>query len=325
MMDFKSLYTLHHEQVEDELHKEREGGIHLGSFYALMNIVKEFKPLQPKVAAESIWIDYLAFLRTIDEHKKSPYSFLEWDEVEGREHLRATLQEGGALLTWHYGFVRHNMITIGQEIRAGHMSAKLPFYLIAERETVEQEKKLSGWDAIRKYAGAELLNAEDEMIGIRLYSHLRKGGSFSLFVDGQTGYNTDNHAANIPFLSSRIRTRSGIFRILAKTKKPVCPYFMTLTEDFRSKIVFLPPVILDEDVPFAADRIYEPFRKQLLAQPALWRFWDRHHQQVVQWGDEEKPDTTDTASQVDWISRPLEGFGQLGLNTASGTVYSLDS
>ena len=47
---------------------------------------------------------------------------------------------------------------------------------------------------------------------------------------------------------------------------------MTLTEDFRSKIVFLPPVILDEDVPFAADRIYEPFRKQLLAQPALWRF-----------------------------------------------------
>ena len=178
MMDFKSLYTLHHEQVEDELHKERRG-IHLGSFYALMNIVKNSSRYNQRWLLNRSGLIILPSCVPLT-NTKSPYSFLEWDEVEGREHLRATLQEGGALLTWHYGFVRHNMITIGQEIRAGHMSAKLPFYLIAERETVEQEKKLSGWDAIRKYAGAELLNAEDEMIGIRLYSHLRKGGSFSL-------------------------------------------------------------------------------------------------------------------------------------------------
>ncbi|MEK4109142.1 lauroyl/myristoyl acyltransferase [Paenibacillus sp. DS2363] len=325
MMNFRSLYDMHREQVRDELHKERQDGIHLGSFYALMNIIKEMAPLKPKQSAESIWMDYLAFLRTINEHKKSPYSFMEWDEVEGREHLQATLREGGALLTWHYGFVRHNMITIGQEIRAGHMSAKLPFYLIAEQETVEQEKKLSGWEAIRKYAGAELLNAEDEMIGIRLYSHLRKGGSFSLFVDGQTGFNTDNHAVELPFLSSKIRTRSGIFRILAKTQKPVCVYFMTLTEDFRSKIVFLPPVVLDQDIQASADRIYEPFREQLLSQPALWRFWDRHHQQVIHWRDDETSITDEAVSRVDWISKPLDGFGQLGLNTDSGAIYNISS
>jgi len=324
MKDFRSLYTFHREQVQDQLYKERTAGIHLGYFYALMNIVKELAPLQPAMSPESIWMDYLAFLRTIDEHKKSPFSFMEWDEVEGREHLRTTLKEGGALLTWHYGFVRHNMITIGQEIRAGHMKAKLPFYLVAERGTVEQEQKLQAWNSIRQYAGAELLNAEDEMIGIRLYSHLRKGGSFNLFVDGQTGFNADNHAVELPFLSSRIRTRSGIFRILAKTRKPVCPYFMTLTEDFRSKIVFLPPFTLEEDIQISAGRVYEPFRAQLWKQPALWRFWDRHHQQVIHWKEDEIPMRSDEAeSRLDWFSRPLDGFGQLGLNTESGLIYNL--
>ncbi|MCW3794669.1 hypothetical protein HF638_14230 [Paenibacillus sp. SZ31] len=324
MEDFHTLYTLHKEQVREELYREKTDGIQLGFFYALMNIVKELAPLQPESSPESIWMDYLAFLRTVDEHKKSPYSFMDWDEVEGLEHLQATLQEGGALLTWHYGFVRHNMITIGQEIRAGHMKSGLPFYLVAEQGTVEQEQKLSSWNTLRQFAGADLLNAEDEMIGIRLYSHLRKGGSFNLFVDGQTGFNADNRAVELPFLSSRIRTRSGIFRILAKTRKPVCPYFMTLTEDFRSKIVFLPPFILEGDIQESAGRVYEPFRNQLLKQPALWRFWDRHHQQVIHWKeDETNLHSAEAESQVDWFSKPLEGFGQLGLNTASGMIYNL--
>lgn len=139
-------------------------------------------------------MDYLAFLRTVDELKQQPYRFMDWDEVEGREHLQTTLKEGGALLTWHYGFVRHNMITIGQEIRAGCMKAGLPFYLVAEQGTVEQELKLSSWNALRQYSGAELLNAEDEMIGIRLYSHLRKGGPliFSL-MDRQATIRTIGH------------------------------------------------------------------------------------------------------------------------------------
>ncbi|WP_337034915.1 hypothetical protein [Paenibacillus illinoisensis] len=324
MKDFRALYTFYREQVREELYRDKTDGIQLGFFYALMNIVKELAPLQLDLSPESVWMDYLAFLRTIDEHKKSPYSFLEWDEVEGREHLRTTLQEGGALLTWHYGFVRHNMITIGQEIRAGHLRSGLPFYLVAERGTVEQEQKLSSWNAIRQYSGANLLNAEDEMIGIRLYSHLRKGGSFSLFVDGQTGFNADNRAVELPFLSSRIQTRSGIFRILAKVRKPVCPYYMTLTEEFRTKIVFLPPVVLEENIEKSAERIYEPFLAQLRKQPALWRFWDRHHQQVIRWNEDESDISSgETESKVDWFSRPLEGFGQLGLNTANGLIYNL--
>ncbi|WP_427182243.1 hypothetical protein [Paenibacillus sp. TC-CSREp1] len=325
MQDFRTLYMTHQEQVREEMQREQKSGIKLGFFYALMNIVKELSPLQQKASLESIWMDYLAFLRTVDELKQQPYRFMDWDEVEGREHLQTTLKEGGALLTWHYGFVRHNMITIGQEIRAGCMKAGLPFYLVAEQGTVEQELKLSSWNALRQYSGAELLNAEDEMIGIRLYSHLRKGGSFNLFVDGQTGYNSDNRALELPFLSSRIQTRSGIFRILAKARKPVCPYFMMLTDDFRTKIVFLPPFILEEDIQKSAEFVYEPFRKQLLAKPEQWRFWDRHHQQVIHWQDNDSEiPTNETEGHVDWFSRPLEGFGQLGLNTGNGMVYNLN-
>lgn len=70
MKDLRSLYTFHREQVRDQLDKEKTDGIQLGYFYALMNIVKELAPLQPPTSPEAIWMDYLAFLRTIDEHKK---------------------------------------------------------------------------------------------------------------------------------------------------------------------------------------------------------------------------------------------------------------
>lgn len=324
-MNLRESFELHRNAVQLELEQQREAGIKLGYFYALMNIAKEMNPLGGPRTAEEIWIDYLSFLRTVEEHKKSPYSFLEWDEVHGREHLQHTLQEGGAFLTFHYGFVRHNMVTIGQEIRKGYYREGLPFYLVAERDTVMQEKQLDKWESIRKYSRAEMLNSQDELIGIKLYSHLKKGGCFSLFVDGQTGYNTDNYQLQLPFLTSNIRTRSGIFRILSKAKKPVCLYFMTMTADYKSRIVFLPPFQPSEDVQHIAEQIYGPFRAQLLQQPEQWRFWDRHHEQVLAWKSEETtaPSSPIGPPRLDWISRPVEGFGQLGMNLHQAEVYNL--
>lgn len=61
MKDFRTLYTLHREQVREELYREKTDGIRLGFFYALMNIVKELSPLQLETSPELIWMDYLAF------------------------------------------------------------------------------------------------------------------------------------------------------------------------------------------------------------------------------------------------------------------------
>ncbi|WFR63270.1 hypothetical protein P9222_02360 [Paenibacillus amylolyticus] len=60
MEDFHSLYTLHREQVREELYQEKTDGIKLGFFYALMNIVKELSPLQPESSrSRSGWIIWL--------------------------------------------------------------------------------------------------------------------------------------------------------------------------------------------------------------------------------------------------------------------------
>ncbi|WP_160036774.1 LpxL/LpxP family acyltransferase [Paenibacillus sp. An7] len=323
-MDFRKNFELHRYEVSNDIERQRNsGGLKLGYFYALMNIAKELNSLVGPKKAEETWINYLAFLRTVDDHKKTPYSFLEWDEVSGREHLQSTLQEGGAFLTFHYGFVRHNMVTIGQEIRKGYYRGGLPFYLVAEKNTVSQEKQLDKWESIRKYSRAELLNSQDELIGLKLYSHLKKGGCFSLFVDGQTGFNTDNYSLELPFLTSKIKTRSGIFRILARAKKPVCLYFMTMTEDYKSKIVFLPPFEASNDIQHMAEQVYTPFRNQLMLQPEQWRFWDRHHAQVLSWENEGIYNPHGEKTQLDWISKPIGGFGQLGMNLQQSLVYSL--
>lgn len=70
MEDFHTLYTLHKEQVREELYREKTNGIQLGFFYALMNIVKELAPLQPESSPESIWMDYLAFCGRLTNTKK---------------------------------------------------------------------------------------------------------------------------------------------------------------------------------------------------------------------------------------------------------------
>ncbi|MCS1352500.1 hypothetical protein [Mechercharimyces sp. CAU 1602] len=322
-MKLQNLFEAEQEKVHAEIARQlrENGGITLGYFFALMNITKELLPLQQRFCPEKVWVDYLAFAQMLDRIREQPALFGGWDEVVGAEHRQQILQEGGAFLTWHTGFVRHHLeaIAIGRAMLA---EWELPFYQVVDREQFNHEQKWEMWERLRDIRNIQLINAEDQLIGLKLFQHLRRGGAFCLKLDGQKGVNADQHTLRTKWLTSIIETRSGVFRILARAQKKVSLVVMSMTEDFHSRIVFHPPQQLAGQIEKACDDSFAVVREELLRYPWQWRFWDRHHEQVVAWQDVSVGNENMDTKRIKWVTQQVGKEG-LGLDVETGQVYQL--
>lgn len=235
--------------------------------------------------------------------------------------------------------MRHNVEPIILALLTRTCYPQLPLYQVVDQESIVRERGLEQWKAKRDWARLQLLNSQSKMIGLTLHSHLRRGGSFCLFLDGQTGYNEDNYDLNVRWITSIIKTRSGIYRIISKSKKKICLSIMSLTDDYRSIIQFFPPISVSESIQETCSELHALFRQRLQERPEWWRLWSKHHHQVIKWGDEmgeHREGRTHRETDLsqpnyvylhtdgeEWISEPVPGFGRLALNARNGKLYKL--
>ncbi|MBD1372856.1 hypothetical protein IC620_10860 [Hazenella sp. IB182357] len=320
-MGYQALYEACRAEVYETIPPQKESGIYLGYFYALMNITQELLPINPDKSIEDIWLDHLAFLKVVDRLREQPELYTGWDEIEGHEYVDEILTDGGVFLTWHYGFVRHIMEVIVEALHT--KKNRSPFYQVVDGTAFKQEKSFSYWDQIRQRAGVQLINSEQQMIGLQLYKILKNKGAFSLYLDGFSGYNTDNTPISLPFLSSEMQTRSGIFRILQQTGAKACPVVMSLTPEGNARIKFHKPIQMTDNLSSSCERVYAVFREAVRKQPEQWRLWDRHHMRIVKW--HASLSETPSQTQIDWFSKYVAGEMQLGINLKTGTLYELEA
>ncbi|MGE7934848.1 M16 family metallopeptidase [Viridibacillus arvi] len=304
----------------------KEHGLTTDQFFPLMNMVMELSPLKINESYEKIWMKYLAHNRMINRERVNPnFEIDNYDEIIGEEYMMETLNEGGAFLSWHFGDYRHNVDEIIKALRFKFQNKNRKFYVVVDQESFESEGKLDLWEKIREEAGVKLLVAESNLIAIKLFYILKENDSFLLFLDGQAGFNEDNTDIRTNFLSSEIKVRSGIFRILERAKKKICILLTTLSEDGKKQIIFHKPFAVEPNkIDEAVNKAFSIFTSELKKKPELWRLWYRHDEQVVEWHpsvniQDGKP------IQIDWKTKSQNSSQILGLDTNHARLYELET
>jgi len=281
----RALFEQFEEEVRAQMREEAAGAPRDAEHEsAWRNMVRELGPLgfTPEQIEEH-WCKYRAHRKIQQEVIDRPEVFPGFAEVKGQEHMRRILDEGGAFLSWHFGLMRYNLEPILAELyRRQELGMNRPFVQVGSQAAVERESGLDEWVAMRQRCGIELLSSQDRMTGLKLFNHLKLGGAFTLFLDGQTGFNDDNRMIHTPFLSSTIKVRSGIFRILHRSKKPVCIVTTRYNEEYQPTITFHEPIqVFDPQA--ACVEVHRYFQSELIEHPEWWFAWYQHHPTVIAW------------------------------------------
>jgi len=297
--------------------EERRSGVELDIFMALSNLARELIPLNYPRPVEDVWFAYRDHIALTDMYRERPHLFTGYAHVEGLQHLTGRLDAGGVILLLHLGDYRHGPLVVTQEIRK--LAKDVPLAMLVDHDSYSSEANLPIWLGFRREYNVEFMIAENPHIGIQIMRHLRRGGWIYVYLDGNTGAGNDASPLELRFLSSRIRLRSGLFRLLARTGSAVVPMVTDRADGIRPRIAMHPAVHVS---PGALDQgledCFQHFREPLLRQPELWRFWFRHHHQVVRWHPIAEPEAP---SAVDW--RCNEVVPPLGLSLASGRVFRI--
>jgi lauroyl/myristoyl acyltransferase len=294
--------------------QERHRGVGFDVFMALSNLTRELRPLQAPRSIEDVWFAYRDHVATTNGYREDPQQFPGYTGIEGLEHVTSRIGTGGVILLLHFGDYRHAPLVVASELRK--IAKDVPLAMIVDQDSYDSEATLSQWLPMRRAQGLEFMVAENPHIGMQMLRHLRRGGWIYIYLDGNTGAGTDPSPLEIPFLSSRIHLRSGLFRLLARTGSPVIPMLTDRVGGTEPRVMLHPAQHVSADaLAESLDTCFEPFRVLLRQRPELWRFWYRHHRQVVQWqpmADQESP-------IVDWRCNELTP--PLGLSLASGRVF----
>lgn len=311
------------EKEEMILDYYRKFGIPIEKFLSLMNITMELKPTTQTKSLEKIWLDHMVYNNHINDIRLDPILDNHWDEIIGKEYISEILNEGGAFLTWHYGDYRHNLNPIIKELRNNISNHEKKFSVVVDRDSFNSENLLNGWNDTRRHAGVNLLVSESNLIGVKLHYLLKKKNSFLLFLDGNSGFNEDAYDLETSLVTSKIRVRSGIFRILEQTHKKICVIITSQTPEGKKRIHFHEPFYVENNkIQEACNKTFQIFNKALLDQPELWRLWDRHHNQVISWHRSIEEDKAEM--RFDWKTKRDIGSSTLGLDVANAKLYLLE-
>ncbi|MEY2364030.1 insulinase family protein [Lysinibacillus capsici] len=303
-----------------------EHGLSIDQFLSLTNMVMELLPLELNEPCEKIWAKYLSHNRLINRERVKPnFEIDSFDEIFGEEYMMETLSEGGAFLTWHFGDYRHNTDQIIKALRFKLQDKNRKFFVVVDQESYESEGKLEAWEKVREEAGVRLLVAESKLIAIKLFYLLKENNSFLLFLDGQAGFNEDNADIRTKFLSSEIKVRSGIFRILEKAKKKICILITTMSEDGKKQIIFYKPFLVEPNkIDEAVNKAFSIFTAELIKKPELWRLWYRHDEQVLNWHSSVNIDNG-RPIQIDWRTKDIHSNQMLGLDAKNARLFELET
>lgn len=306
-----------HHDFTLKLSEESMYGSDFDNFIALVNLSKELQPLlqYDKSKIMRVWEKYRFNNEVQNYLRQEPYTFSGFKEIIGMENIVSCFEEGGVFATFHFGHYRHVPIELTKSL---NNSKNFSLDIVVDRESYNSELELTKCNEIKQQSNISYIIAEENISGLKLLRLLKQGGSFLLYLDGNTGAGEDSKPIEVQHITSLISLRSGIFRLLQLTKKPLCLVMADLNSDGepRLKAENL-RYINKENFEQSVNEIYSIFRNTLTNQPELWRFWYRHHLYVNSWM-EIKNSMTNSPS-IDWRSN-----NGLGLDITTGNVYKLN-
>ncbi len=243
-------------------------------FMAYANLIKELRLFNTYVLDE-IWSKHLGFLKASDQQRVDPAAHSGFSSSYGTDWEEIPLHNGLVGITIHFDAYRHAFVKFVQTIRDHNPSASTA--LVVDQESFELEQQLEKWNRIYEQLNVHFVVADHAASALRIVRHLKKRGVVMVYLDGLTGVGQDNAPITVPFISHPIHLRSGLFRLLSQTDTPIVA-FIPESDD---TIVYSPP-LRSRNSEELAQYVMAFFRRRLLAQPAHWRLWYRHHHYVSQ-------------------------------------------
>lgn len=244
----------------------------LDYFLALSNIIKELRFLG-YYEPINVWKEYCRKIEEQEKHRIGPAQSLNFEKFLGfsLSDIRMLYSNKGfALVLYHYGAHRHVAQLFIEEMHK--LKADKDILLIVDSESYSTEKNLKLWGDFYEEMRVKMVIAERPEVGLQMAKHVKNGGVIIVYLDGLTGVGDDLHPILLPFISSTIEVRSGLFRFLNKFNIPA----IGAIESNDAEITVSRP-ILSKDINFTASSLMSFFRVHLINNPAKWRLWYRHH------------------------------------------------
>ena len=278
-------------------------------FMAYANLIKELR-LFNTYPLNEIWHEHLAFLETSDQQRLDPASHAGFRSALGGDWGDVTRDRGIVGITMHFGAYRHAFVKFVQTIREHNPSTTTT--LVVDQESFDLEQRLEPWNRIYEELNVHFVVAEHAASALRIVRHLKKGGAVVVYLDGLTGAGQDESPITVPFVSHPIHLRSGLFRLLSQVDAPAVAFI----PESNDTLVYSPP-LQSRNPEALAEYIMSFFRRRLLAQPAHWRLWYRHHRYINQapiFGEHSPSNTSE-------MIRCADSLPHLLLDTTTGDIY----
>ncbi|MFJ7407634.1 MULTISPECIES: hypothetical protein [unclassified Lysinibacillus] len=280
---------------------------------AFSNIIKELRYFG-NYSPLNVFNKYSEYIAICDQYRINNNFHKGFKKTEGFsiEKLQQLYTETGfAIIGMHYGAYKPVQYKITDELIKVHPDKKI--LLVVDEESYNSES--ASIEVVKTYSrqNVEMIIAEKSNSALKIVRHLKNGGVVILYLDGMTGYGEDKYPIQLPFISSEIKIRSGIFRLLEKVKVPVIG---VITPEIDEILISLP--IQTNNVNSTASNVLSFFRPTILKEPSLWRLWYRHHMFC-----ENYPNVLDYSNEnvdiEDWICEDISPT--LVLNKETGDIY----
>ncbi len=287
---------------------------------AFSNIIKELRYFGTYNPVE-VFDKYSEYVAICDQYRINNNLHNGFKKTEGFsiENLKQLYAETGfAIIGMHYGAYRPAQYIITDELKKVHPNKKI--LIVVDEESFKSESASEEVVKTYKRQNIEMVIAEKSNTALKIVRHLKSGGIVILYLDGMTGYGEDKYPIQLPFISSEIKIRSGIFRLLEKVKVPIVG---VITPELDEILISLP--INTDNVISTASNVLSFFRPTLLKDPGLWRLWYRHHMFsenypiVSHYFNGNKDNLNENKDNEDWICEDLSP--NLILNKETGDIY----
>ncbi|MDM5187008.1 hypothetical protein QUF99_06530 [Bacillus sp. DX4.1] len=311
---FKSLDYIANKYIDAEIIYEKQMGSSFQNFMTLTNISKEFLPLNTYTTKDifNIWKDYRVYNFIQDKYCHTPILFEGFKEIVGFTHIKKCIDEGGIFATYHFGDYRYipYYLTKLVNIDSLHISTDI--------DTYNKEKRLAIWKECRKIYPVKDILSEKICTSTTFLKKMNKGESIILCLDDSIKSNETYDIINIKHLSSMVKMKINVFKLIYFSKKPMCILISDRNEEGLSRLTAYPHfyILQKDNIKHAANYSYHLFQTKLETQPQLWSLWCKHHQNVTKWN--ELPVGT-TNPSIDW---KIDN-NALGLDIGTGHIHKI--